>query len=152
MASFSPSHSLLAGFVMLMQTDVADSRWFFIYRWREIKGEWRVVAIVLTVRLSVTNKLLHCTDAIFRSAHLHVQASISSSLLKVYASSLGARRCEIKMLGIHSFFLLFFFFIKKVCVWVCVRTWHRVSVHAIKKILPYTISATQCYLFIWVPP
>lgn len=71
---------------------------FFICQRREIKGEWRGVAVVLSVRLSVTNKPPHCTAAIFRVPHLHLQASTSSRLLKVYAFSLGPRRCEIKML------------------------------------------------------
>lgn len=85
-----------------------------------------------------------------RSPHLHPQASTSSSLLKVYASSLGPRGCEIKMLGgilsflsRLSFFLSFF---SRRCV--CVPGTPCVSARTIKKILPYTISAAQCYLFI----
>ena len=153
--------SLLRGFVMLMQTDVADSQWFFICQWREIKGEWRGVAIVLTVRLSVTNKLLHCTSAIFCVPHLHLQTSTSSCLLKVYAFSLGPRRCEIKTLGTLSFSPPECTDCTSVCIHRCgaatVCAWVymcRTYVRAVEEILPYSIYASviylsECHLSMW---
>lgn len=155
--AFSFSTSLLQGFVMLMQTDVADSQWFFICRWREIKGEWRGVAIVLTVPLSVTNKLLHCTAAIFHVLHLHLQASTPSSLLKslsllVRGRSVGVRLKCWTHFHFHKLTDCVSAFICAPCV--CARLHAEgtcASARAVKEILPHSIYATECYLFIWVP-